>query len=345
MSTRRLATGGQIDRGRPITFTWDGKTRTGYSGDTLASALIANREEVIGRSFKYHRPRSVMSAGVEESGAIVTVGSGDRTESNVKATMQELYDGLEARGQNAWPSVRFDLGAVNNLLGRFLAAGFYYKTFMRPRFLWHTLYQKILRQFAPGGRIHWEASTHGAYDQRYAHPDVLVAAGGPSGMAAALGAADAGAAVMLVEHEAEMGGHLRWGGSDDLTDLAGLIATVVAHPGIEVLLDSTVTGRYDHNWVAVVQRSHPIAPERLIKARVGTLVVAPGLVERPYVFAGNDTPGVMLSGAARRLINLWAVKPGTRAVVLSANAQGDAAIADLFARIISEARILEGENS
>ena len=158
MSTRRLATGGQIDRGRPITFTWDGKTRTGYSGDTLASALIANREEVIGRSFKYHRPRSVMSAGVEESGAIVTVGSGDRTEPNVKATMQELYDGLEARGQNAWPSVRFDLGAVNNLLSRFLAAGFYYKTFMGiPPLEWGSgtgmwmRYERLIRRAAGMG--------------------------------------------------------------------------------------------------------------------------------------------------------------------------------------------------
>ena len=158
MSTRRLDTGGLIDRSQPITFTWDGKKRTGYSGDTLASALIANGDSVVGRSFKYHRPRGVMSAGVEESGAIVTVGTGARTEPNVKATVQELYDGLAARGQNAWPSVRFDLGAVNNVLGRFLAAGFYYKTFMGiPPFEWGSgtgmwmRYERMIRKAAGMG--------------------------------------------------------------------------------------------------------------------------------------------------------------------------------------------------
>ena len=314
-----------IDRSTTLAFTWNGRGFTGHQGDTIASALAAAGVEVFARSMKYHRRRGILTADHWDPNLFVQVGD----EPNVRAGSRRLADGMTVSAQNVWPSLRWDLAAINQLVGRFLSSGFYYKTFMWPRFLWHTLYQKILRQFAPGGRIHWETSTHGAYDQRYAHPDVLVAGGGPSGMAAALGAADAGAAVMLVEHEAELGGHLRWGGADDLTDLAGLSAAVVDHPGIEVLLDSTVTGRYDHNWVAVVQRSHPIAPERLIKARVGALVVAPGLVERPYVFAGNDTPGVMLSGAARRLINLWAVKPGTRAVVLSANAQGDAAIADL----------------
>ena len=316
-----------IDRKASLAFTWNGRPHTGLRGDTIASALAADGVEVFARSMKYKRRRGIMTADHWDPNLSVQVGD----EPNVRAGSRRLVAGMEVSAQNVWPSLKFDIGAANQLVGRFLSPGFYYKTFMRPKWLWHHLYQTILRRFAPGGRIHWETSTHGAYDKRYAHPDVLVAGGGPAGMGAAIAAAEAGASVMLVEHEPELGGHLRWGDTEDLTALADLLAAVQSHPGIEVLVDSTVTGRYDHNWIAVMQRSHEVAPERLIKARAGSLVVAPGLIERPYVFAGNDTPGVMLSGAVRRLINLWAVKPGSRAVVLSANPEGDAAIADLEA--------------
>ncbi len=316
-----------IDRETSLAFTWNGRPHTGHRGDTIASALAADGVDVFARSMKYKRRRGIMTADHWDPNLFVQVGD----EPNVRAGSRRLVAGMEVSAQNVWPNLRFDIGAANQLVGRFLSSGFYYKTFMRPKWLWHHLYQKVLRKFAPGGRIHWETSTHGAYDKRYAHPDVLVAGGGPAGMGAAIAAAEAGASVMLVEHEPDLGGHLRWGDADDLAVLADLAAAVESHPGIEVLVDSTVTGRYDHNWIAVMQRSHEIAPERLIKARAGSLVVAPGLIERPYVFAGNDTPGVMLSGAVRRLINLWAVRPGTRAVVLSANPEGDAAIADLEA--------------
>jgi sarcosine oxidase subunit alpha len=314
-----------IDRGTSLAFTWNGQGYTGYQGDTIASALASSGVEVFARSMKYKRRRGIMTADHWDPNLFVQVGD----EPNVRAGSRRLIAGMEVSAQNVWPSLKFDLGAANQMVGRFLSPGFYYKTFMRPKWFWHNVYQKVLRKFAPGGRIHWETSTHGAYDKRYAHPDVLVAGGGPAGMGAAIAAAEAGASVMLVEHEPELGGHLRWGGADDLAAIVELVSAVESHPGIEVLTDSTVTGRYDHNWIAVMQRSHEIAPERLIKARAASLVVAPGLIERPYIFAGNDTPGVMLSGAVRRLINLWAVKPGTKAVVLSANPEGEAVLADL----------------
>ena len=331
-----------IDRSKPLSFTWNGRPYSGFEGDTIASALAGSGVDIFSRGMKYHRRRGILTADHWDPNLLVQVGD----EPNVRAGHRRLSNGMVVSAQNVWPSLRFDLGAINQMVGRFLSAGFYYKTFMRPRFLW-PLYQKVLSRFAPGGRIHWESSSHGAYDKRYAHPDVLVAGGGPSGMAAALAAAEAGAYTLLVEHEHQLGGHLLWGGPADQAEAADMAKAVEAHPRIEVLCNSTVTGRYDHNWVSVLERSHPTAPERLIRARAGSLVVAPGLVERPYVFAGNDTPGVMLSGAVRRLINLWAVKPGQRAVVLSANTQGDSALDDLRAagvEIVASLDARVGEN-
>jgi len=237
---------------------------------------------------------------------------------------------MDVRPQDTWPSLAFDVKAANELVSRFLPAGFYYKTFVRPQRLWPT-YERVLRRFSHGGVISPDPPAQErlrSYDTRHAHPDVLVAGGGPAGMAAATAAACAGAAVMLVEEEHALGGHLRWGDKADLATLRELRDLVEAS-GVEVLTNSVVLGRYDHNLAAVVQRGMLRVHERLVKARAKTLVVAPGLIERPYVFAGNDVPGVMLSSAARRLINLHAVKPGDRAVVLTANAQGDATIADL----------------
>ncbi|MGB1257830.1 MAG: 2Fe-2S iron-sulfur cluster-binding protein, partial [Thiolinea sp.] len=211
MSAKRLDQGGRIDRSKPLNFTWDGMAMQGYQGDTLASALLANNEQILARSFKYHRPRGIMSAGVEESGALVTIGSGNRQDPNVKATMQELYSDLEAFGQNAWPNVRKDVGAINGLFGRFFSAGFYYKTFMGlPPFEWGKgtglwmQYEKIIRKAAGMGTASREPDPD-VYDHAHAFCDVLVVGGGAAGMAAAATAAQAGLDVILVEQDHELG--------------------------------------------------------------------------------------------------------------------------------------------
>jgi len=327
-----------IDRAAGLTFTWNGKAFPGYAGDTIISALAAAGERAFSRSMKYHRPRGLLTAGFHDPGCMVQVGD----EPNVRGAHRLVTDGMMVSSQNTWPSLRFDVKGANRLAGRFLGAGFYYKTFMRPQALWPA-YESVLRRFVNGGSVS-PGTPHARTEKRYAHPDVLVAGGGPAGMAAAVAAARAGASVLLVEEEHRLGGHLRWGGEADLAALAELAGQVAAEPGIEVLTDSVVLGRYDGNWIAVLERS-PAGPmpgaaaERLVKARAKSLVVAPGLIERPYVIEGNDLPGVMLSTAVRRLINLYAVRPGERAVVLTANAEGDAAVADLKRAGVEVARV------
>jgi sarcosine oxidase, subunit alpha len=321
-----------IDRTRVLDFTWNGRQFSAHPGDTIVSALAASGERVFSRSFKYHRPRGLLTASFHDPGCMLQVGD----EPNVRGAHRLVQAGMQVRSQNTWPSLRFDVKAVNELAGRFMSSGFYYKTFMKPEFLWPT-YEKMLRRFVHAGEISPD-TPHASVDKRYAHPDVLVAGGGPAGMTAAVAAARAGAKVMLVEEEHQLGGHLRW---EDPAALAELTAAVSSTEGIEVLTNAAVLGRYDENWVAVVERGLAHGSERLVKARAGTLIVASGLIERPYVFEGNDTPGVMLSTAARRLMNLHAVKPGHRAVVLTANGSGDAAVADLRRSGVEVARVVD----
>jgi sarcosine oxidase, subunit alpha len=325
-----------IDRAAEITFTWNGKPFRGYEGDTIISALAAAGERVFSRSMKYHRRRGLLTAGFHDPGCMVQVGD----EPNVRGAHRLITSGMAVTSQNTWPSLRFDAKAANQFAGRFLGAGFYYKTFMRPQALWPA-YESVLRRFVNGGSVSPD-TPHALPEKRHVHPDVLVAGGGPAGMAAAIAAARAGASVLLVEEEHGLGGHLRWGGEADLAALADLSGQIAAEPGIEVLTDAVVLGRYDGNWIAVLDRgSRPggAATERLVRARAKTLVVAPGLIERPYVIEGNDLPGVMLSTAVRRLINLYAVRPGERAVVLTANPEGDTAIADLKRAGVEVARV------
>ncbi len=323
--TYRLAPqpGEVLDRSRTLTFTWRGRSYPAFDGDTIISALAACGERIFSRSFKYHRPRGILTASYVDPNCIVQVGA----EPNVRGAHRRVASGMAVSPRNAWPSLDFDLKSVNRLFGRFLAPGFYYKTFTKPAGGW-SLYRHIFKGFVAGGSTPIDGPP-AYYDKRYAHPDVLVAGGGPAGMAAAVAAARAGAQVLLVEEEPHLGGHLRWIGAQTLDVLRELRAEVAAQSSIEVLTDSVVTGRYADNWIAAVQRNLPRVHERLIKARTGVLVVAAGLIERPLVFEGNDLPGVMLAGAARRLVNLYAVRPGARAVVFSANPEGDAAAGDL----------------
>ncbi len=323
-SLRRLPeqSGEVIDRSQPLKFTWNGKTAVGYAGDTIASAIAAGGNRIMSRSMKYHRPRGLLTADFWDPNAFVQVDD----EPNVRSGHRLLTAGINVGPQNVWPSLDYDIKSANQLVGRFLSPGFYYKTFIHPQKLWPA-YEKVLAQFAPGGTVDYE-SEMAYFDKRYTHPDVVVAGGGPAGLAAATAAAEAGASVLLVEHEHHLGGHLRYGTDADRAIANGLEVAARA-AGVEILVDSTVTGRYEDNWLGIVQRSHPIASERLIKARAKTLIVAAGLIERPYVFAGNDRPGVLLASAVRRLINMYAVKPGERAVVFTANESGDQTVEDL----------------
>ena len=327
-----------IDRSTARRFRWNGKRFSGFEGDTIASALAASGEHVFSRSMKYHRPRGILTADYWDPNLLVQVGD----DPNVRAGHRLLSAGMDVRAQNVWPSLRHDIKAANGLVSRFLTAGFYYKTFMRPQRLWPA-YERVLATFAPGGKVDPD-TPHRYHDKRYTHPDVVVAGAGPAGIEAALAAAGAGARVLLVEHEHAVGGHLRYAHPEP--DRAALteLRAALDRSDVEVLTDSTVTGRYEDNWLGIVQRSHPIAVERLIKARAKVLVVAPGLIERPYVFSGNDRPGVITSGAARRLINLWGVKPGERAVVFTANSDGDAAAADLDRVGVEVAAVIDGRD-
>ncbi len=326
----RLSRGGAIDRSRPLNFTFDGKPMTGCAGDTLASALLANGVKLVGRSFKYHRPRGIYSAGPQEPCALVELREGARREPNTPATMIELFDGLKAESQNRWPNLNFDVGAVNGLMAPFLPAGFYYKTFMWPASWWEK-YEVVIRRAAGLGRAA-DAPDPDTYDKMAAHCDVLVVGGGPAGLAAARSAAATGARVILVDEHAKLGGQLRFerrsiDGRPAMDWVAAVEAELRANPDVLVLERTTAFGYYDHNLVACVERvqDHLPVPEahrprqRQWKIRATQVILAAGAMEQPLTFADNDRPGVMLAGAVRAYINGYGVLPTRRAVVVTDN--------------------------
>jgi sarcosine oxidase, subunit alpha len=326
----RNAEGGGIDRTAPLNFTFDGKTYTGYQGDTLASALLANGVRVVGRSFKYHRPRGVFGAGFEEPNALVQLGGGARTEPNLQATRIELFDGLVAASQNRWPSLKFDIGAINNVMHRFIPAGFYYKTFMAPASWWPT-YEKIIRRAAGMGRAADDADPD-QYARRFAHCDVLIVGGGPAGLSAALAAGRTGAAVILVEDNPNLGGdllgrdiHIGDASSNDWLDAT--LAELASCANVTILTRTTAAAYYDHNMLILCERvaDHKATPapfeprQRIWRVRAQQVVLATGALERPLIFANNDRPGVMLASAAQHYANAYGIRPGKRAVIFANN--------------------------
>ncbi len=333
MSAKRIAEGGRIDRSSMLQFQWDGRSMSGHPGDTLASALLASNEKVLARSFKYHRPRGIMSCGVEESGAIVTVGEGARRDPNVKATMQELYDGLVASGQNAWPNVRQDIGSVNSLISRFLSAGFYYKTFMGlPPFetgkgtgIW-MWYEKFIRKAAGMGTASREPDPD-QYEHGHLFCDLLVVGGGPAGMSAALAAAEYGLEVILVEQDRELGGDLLGQQGSDVETRRSELVGALENAGVKIMTRTTAFGLYDYGTAGLLENvtDHLAKPnEFLPRHRFWTLraaqtILATGGLERHIAFDNNDRPGVMNASAGRTYLNRYGVLAGEQVIVATNN--------------------------
>ncbi len=323
MSTR-LATGGRlIDRDQPVEFSFNGKRLRGFLGDTLASGLLASDQMLVGRSFKYHRPRGILASGAEEPNALFNLGTEGTFEPNARATQTPLSNGLQAISQNHWPSLEWDIGAVNASLSRFLPAGFYYKTFIHPRPFWKHVFEPIIRYSAGLGRAPKDRDAD-RYEQVYAFCDKLIAGGGLAGLKAALQAARAGERVILLEQAGHWGGRAPVDGAEiDNRPAADWVADAVAElegmPNVTLRLNTCVAGVYDHGYVLAAERVFGAVRERLWRIRASQIIAATGALERPLAFAGNDLPGVMLASAIRDYLVNWAVSPGDRTVVVTNN--------------------------
>jgi len=330
----RLDKGGYINRGKKISFKFNGKKYFGFEGDTLASALLANGVHLVGRSFKYHRPRGFIGAGVEEPNALVQLNTGEKSEPNAVATTVELVEGLVATSQNCWPSVSFDFGAINNFLSKFFPAGFYYKTFMWPKSFWYKIYEPIIRK-AAGLGVAPKKPDPDKYEHKFEFCDILVVGSGPAGLASALAAAKNGARVILAEDKPRFGGSLL---TDDVTignkkgkDWADeTVAQLKSLPNVIVKKRSQVFGYYDHNMMVMFERTkdHIEKPseftprQRLWYIRAKEVIISTGSIERPLVFGNNDRPGIMLSSAAKEYIKVYGVLVGKKPIIFTNNDSG-----------------------
>ena len=328
---RTVNSKGLINKDKVINFTFNGDSYQGYEGDTLASALIANGIHLVGRSFKYHRPRGFLGAGVEEPNAMVQLHEGDRSEPNIMATEVELVEGLKAKSQNCWPSVKFDIGEINNILNRFFPAGFYYKTFMWPKSFWFKVYEPFIRK-AAGMGVAPLSPDPDRYEHNYEHCDVLVVGSGPSGLSSALAAAKNGARVILAEDKAHFGGSLL---NDDVTigNMRGrewasdVISQLKNMPNVVVKNRSQVFGYYDHNMTVMFERvsDHVENPskytprQRLHYIRAGEVIVSTGSIERPISFGNNDRPGIFLASAAREYMKVYETLVGKKPIIFTNN--------------------------
>ena len=321
----RLPRGGRlIDRAYQLPFRFDGRQMRGLVGDTLASALLANGQMMMGRSFKYHRPRGPVASGAEEPNALLGLGQGGRFEPNQRATTTPLVGGMVTTSQNAWPSLDADIGAINNWLYRFFPAGFYYKTFMHPRPFWKHVFEPIIRRSAGLGKAPTEADPD-KYEQAYAHADVVVVGGGIAGLTAALDAGREGKSVWVVEQTPQFGGRTPTDHADGQARIDALLAELRALPNVTLRRSTMATGLYDHGYLLAREAladhdpNAGIPRQRLWRIRAGHVVVASGALERPLSFAGNDVPGVILASAVRDFIDNYGVAPGRRIVVVTNN--------------------------
>ncbi|MBD9648263.1 sarcosine oxidase subunit alpha family protein [Ensifer sp. ENS09] len=334
MTGYRLSSGGIVDRSKTLSFTFDGRPLRGFAGDTLASALLANDQLLVGRSFKYHRPRGIVSAGPSEPNALVTLGSGARTDANTKATVAELYGGMTAKSQNRWPSLGFDVGAVNGVLSPFLGAGFYYKTFMWPKQAWERVYEPFIRRAAGLGRAVLERDPE-SYEKSWAFCDLLVVGAGPAGLMAALTAGRAGLRVIVADEDFRLGGSLL--SASETIDGAPasvfadrIVAELQSLPNVTLLSRTTVFGWYDDNVFGAVERvqKHVAEPSsKLVSERVWRIVakralMATGAEERPLVFGGNDRPGAMMAGAMTTYAERYGVAAGKQVAIFTSGSAG-----------------------
>ncbi|WOI34472.1 sarcosine oxidase subunit alpha family protein [Tritonibacter scottomollicae] len=358
MSTRLAKQGRLIDRSKQIEFSFNGKKLKGFAGDTLASALLANDQMLVGRSFKYHRPRGLVAAGSEEPNALVGLGVGDRFEPNQRATTTELFSGLAAQSQNHWPSLEYDVGELNSkFFSRFLTAGFYYKMFIHPRPFWKHVYEPFIRQSAGLGKApDKELKDADTYEHFYYFCDVLVIGGGVAGLQAAKTAAASGAKVLVLEEKSNWGGRTPVdGGTIEGLEADAWVAKTVAEldamDNVTLRTRTMGAGVYDHGYILGYERLTDHAPgqggprHRLWRIRATQTVTATGAIERPLSFAGNDVPGVMLAASMRDYVVNWGVTPGQKVVVATNNDDAYRTAISLHEAGVEVVRVLDTRES